>query len=213
MDSTGLTPAAPQSSSPFYPGNPGNLNSISTVSGLVRLQQTIIGAADAIYPGGNPPLPLGTDTNPQITVITGDVSFSGTGQIGAGILLVEGVLSIKGNMNFDGAIFVVGKGEFDTDGTPAYGGQILVANIVNRPPCAWSDPSPCAGSPNPTILAVLKSAYGPTATQYPPDTPGSPIFNGAGGGGSGGVAYNSCKANMGNDRIPYKVLATREILY
>jgi hypothetical protein len=213
MDSTGLTPAAPQNSSPFYPGNLGNLNTLSTVSGLVQLQQTIIGAADNIYASGaSATIPFGTDTNPQVTVVTGDASFHNNGLIGAGILLVEGVLQITGNTNFDGAIYVVGKGEFDTDGTPSYGGQVLIANIVTNPPCVWSAPA-CGAAPNPTILAVLKAVYGPTTTQYPAGTPGSPIFNGAGGGSNGGVAYNSCKANLGNDRIPYRVLATREILY
>jgi hypothetical protein len=217
MDSTALHPAVPQTGSPFYPGQLGNLNSLSTVTGLVRLQQTIAGAADVTAASTSGlTLPLGTDTNPQITVITGDATFSGSGSIGAGILLVEGVLKITGNLSFDGAIFVVGKGEFDTSGDPNYGGQVLVGNVVSRPPCVWSDPSPCSKTPNPTVMSAVQAASAsPTTpvTAYPGDIPGSPIFNGNGGGGFGGVAYNSCLANLGNDRIPYKILATREIVY
>ena len=195
---------SPTVNSPFCPGMMGNLNQLATVTGLTNLVNTIVQSADTVVPiGGAPALPMGTDTNPQITAILGDASFSGSGQIGAGVLLVEGNLSISGSPTFDGVIYVIGKGSFTTSGGAGYGGQVFVANIVSPPP----------NPPNSNILAVLKAVYGPSTTQYPPDTPGSPIFNGNGGGGSGGVNYNSCLANLGNDRIPYKVLATREILY
>jgi|SRR5579859_15384 len=195
---------SPTINSPFCPGMMGNLNQLDTISGLIALQNTLTQGADTIVPaGGTPTLPMGTDTNPKITVIQGDFSYSGNAFIGAGTLLVEGKVTISGSPTFDGIVYIVGQGYLNTSGTANYGGQVFIANIATPPP----------NPPDPNILPVLKAVYGPSTTQYPPWVPGSPTFIGGGGGGNGGVNYNSCLANLGNDRIPYKILATREILY
>jgi len=163
-------------------GSSGNLNQLAKVSALLDLVNTVTQSADNVVPSNViPAAGLGTPTNPLITVVQGDFSMSGHNVVvGAGILLVEGTLSVSGSPEFDGLVLVIGKGIYYGDGDAVVGGQTLVANIT----------SGVSG-----------------------DIPGPPLVNLSGGGGAGGTYYDSCKANLGNDRIPYRVLATREIQY
>jgi len=172
----------PTGVAPNAPGTSGNLNQLAYVSGLADLVNTVTQSADNVVPSNViPAAGLGTPTNPLITVVQGDFSMSGHNVVvGAGILLVEGTLSVSGSPEFDGLVLVIGKGIYYGDGDAVVGGQTLVANIT----------SGVSG-----------------------DIPGPPLVNLSGGGGNGGTYYDSCKANLGNDRIPYRVLATREIQY
>lgn len=164
-------------------GSPGNLNQLAYVSGLQALVNTVTQAADNVVPagGGIPAAGLGTPTAPLITVFQGSLNLSGHNTVvGAGMLLVEGTLTISGSPEFDGLILVIGDGVYNGNGDVVMGGQAIIANI------------------NSGVVG---------------QTPGPPTVSLAGGGGQGGTYYDSCKANLGNDRIPYRILATREILY
>jgi hypothetical protein len=81
----------------------------------------------------------------------------------------------------------VGTGKYTQSGTSSVHGNVLVANII--------DPA------HPTQL--LPDASGP----------GSPDINFNGGGGSGGIYYNSCNVNLANNLAPYKIISMKEIQY
>jgi hypothetical protein len=101
---------------------------------------------------------------------------------GAGVLVVTGTLNITGNSSFDGLILVVGQG-------------ILVENGGGN------------GQFNGSVfLAVTNNAAG-----VPLATLGSPQIQ-WNGGGTNGIQYNSCWANIGNN-LHYMVVASREEMY
>jgi Tfp pilus assembly protein PilX len=53
---------------------------------------------------------LGTTASPQITYFTGDTTIKANGNAsGAGVLIVNGSLTIQGNFNFTGLVIVVGS--------------------------------------------------------------------------------------------------------
>jgi len=59
---------------------------------------------------------FGTMANPQITYYTGDLTIGQHGTMqGAGILIVDGGLTINGDVDFTGLIIVRGTTQFDTD--------------------------------------------------------------------------------------------------
>jgi hypothetical protein len=71
----------------------------------------------------------GTDANPQISYVNGDVTVNG----GAGILVVTGTMTISGSMQFDGLILVIGQGsvQINGGGSGTINGSILVAKTNN----------------------------------------------------------------------------------
>jgi Tfp pilus assembly protein PilX len=71
----------------------------------------------------------GTDANPQISYVNGDVTVNG----GAGVLVVTGTMTISGTMQFDGLILVIGQGsvQINGGGSGTINGSILVANTNN----------------------------------------------------------------------------------
>jgi hypothetical protein len=68
----------------------------------------------------------GTDANPQITYVNGDLNLTG----GAGLLVVTGTLYATGHPSFDGLIMVIGQGilQFSGGGSGQINGSIFVAN-------------------------------------------------------------------------------------
>jgi hypothetical protein len=72
---------------------------------------------------------LGTDANPKITFVQGDLDATG-GITGAGMLVVTGELQMGGSIQFDGLVLVVGIGEFWAHGMNRgiYGG-LIVSNL------------------------------------------------------------------------------------
>jgi hypothetical protein len=72
---------------------------------------------------------LGTDSNPKVTFVNGDLDATG-GITGAGLLVVTGELQMGGSIQFDGLVLVIGKGAFWSHGMNRgiYGG-IVVANL------------------------------------------------------------------------------------
>jgi hypothetical protein len=125
---------------------------------------------------------LGTDAAPKITYVNGDFNFGSNS--GAGVLVVTGTLNITGNSSFDGLILVIGQGVLSESGGGGgqFNGSIFLAKTN-------SSVSPY------TQLATLASPL--------------IAWN---GGGTNGIQYNSCWANIGNT-MHYIVVASREEMY
>jgi hypothetical protein len=73
---------------------------------------------------------FGTSANPKLTFVNGDCELSGDG---AGMLVVTGNLTLKGNFSYDGIILVLGAGSILRNGGGGggiYGG--LVMATLNR---------------------------------------------------------------------------------
>ena len=126
--------------------------------------------------------PYGTDAAPQITYVNGDFNFGSNS--GSGVLVVTGTLNITGNSSFNGLILIIGQGVMTESGSGngQFNGSIFLAKTN-------SSTAPYAQ------LATL----------------GSPqiAWN---GGGTNGIQYNSCWANVGNT-MHYTVVASREEMY
>jgi Tfp pilus assembly protein PilX len=126
--------------------------------------------------------PYGTNSNPQITFVNGDFNFGSSS--GAGVLVVTGTLNITGNSSFNGLILVIGQGVLSESG----GGN---------------------GQFNGSIfLAQTNASISPYATLA---TLGTPQIQ-WNGGGTNGIQYNSCWANVLNN-LHYSVVASREEMY
>ncbi len=160
---------------------------LSTPSTLDAMVNNMATAADNLITTNTTsnPANFGTPTNPLVTVVEGNASFSGkSSQVptGAGILVVTGDLVVNGDFSWDGVIYVVGQGSFTVSGAGSgtYVGAIYVAKTKDA-----------AGNE----LATL----------------GTPTVNWS-GGGNGYFYYNSCWAN-GINSPSFTVVAAREEMY
>lgn len=161
------------------------LGTLSTVGGLETLTTNIQTSADQMF-GTNPTISnLGTTSNPLITAVNGDFTWSGN-QAGAGLLLVTGTLTITGTPSFNGVILVIGKGQlvYKGSGTATINGGLLVANLYNS-----------SGS----LLS-------------PSSNPGVPNFTWSGAGHLT-LNYDSCWITNLSGRIALRVLASHEEVY
>src|SRR5438552_4231745 len=137
-----LTPSVSNIGPTGVPTPPGNtLGPWGNVTQLNQIVQNISAQANQTIQGGTGTntlststagLPLGnmgSATNPLITVINGNVSFTG-GTTGGGILLVTGNLTFSGNTAFDGIILVIGSGSLTVSGGGGaqVNGSVLVSN-------------------------------------------------------------------------------------
>ena len=77
------------------------------------------------------PASFGTDANPMLTFIDGDVDLPG----GAGLLIVTGKLTMSGNPSFKGLILVLGEGDMERDGGGS--GNIFGAIVVAKFDRKW----------------------------------------------------------------------------
>jgi Tfp pilus assembly protein PilX len=172
---TGASPDVENVSSTMSP-------SLQTVSGLQNLVSTI--KNNVTQPVINGPASSlsspGTATAPQIIVVNGDLNLGPT--TGYGILVVTGTLTVHGAVTWNGLILVIGKGVFNTDGTPVYNGAIMVAQTLDA-----------SGNP----LSVLGP---PTAN-----------FN-VNGGGNGGVQYSSACIAQATQLSTFHVMVFRELI-
>jgi len=164
----------------------------NTPQGLNDVVQNVENAGNKFYPNGTAisNAALGTSASPQVTVVNGDLTLSGTAT-GAGILLVTGTLTFKGDFTYDGVILVIGNGIFQQEGggTGSFTGGIVVANIAGN--------SNYATNPTDANLAAKL---------------GSPTYGNSGGGGSS-LTYSSCSIDLGMKSASYTVIARREITY
>lgn len=166
----------------------------STPSTLNALAASIGNGADVTYTcgiatGGGSPCngsgPYGTDAAPQITYVNGDFNFGSN--TGSGVLVVTGALNITGQSNFNGLILVIGQGVLNESGGGSgngvqFNGSIFLAKTNN------------STSPYAQLAALA-----------------SPLIA-WNGGGTNGIQYNSCWANIGNT-MHYTVVASREEMY
>ena len=126
-----------------------------TVSNLNQLVSNITQVANNVIQGPASTVPMGSASNPQITVVNGDLTLSGN-NTGYGILVVTGTLTFSGNTGWRGIVLVVGQGNMveNGGGNNEFDGAVLVAKTLDA-----------SGRP----LAAL----------------GQPILNWNGGGGNG----------------------------
>jgi Tfp pilus assembly protein PilX len=167
--------------------NPQLTGAWSTPSSLNALVSALANGADVTYTCGiGTPCtgtgPYGTDAAPQITYVNGDFNFGSNS--GSGVLVVTGALNITGNSSFNGLILVIGQGVMNENG--GGGGQFN-------------------GS---IFLAKTNSSTAPYAQLAALASPAI-AWN---GGGTNGIQYNSCWANIGNS-MHYTVVASREEMY
>jgi hypothetical protein len=69
---------------------------------------------DRYFPSGTTPDTFGTEANPVITFVDGNAALPPGG--GAGMLVVTGILDMRGNADFKGVILVLGTGQVLRDG-------------------------------------------------------------------------------------------------
>ena len=166
----------------------GALGTLATVDGLTALVSSITAsAAPANIYGNNPSIVnMGTNANPVINVVNGDLSMGPS--TGAGILLVTGNLTLSGNPSYNGIILVIGKGTFTKNGggNGTLNGALIVANLNDA-----------SGNPIP-----LGSNH----------APGIPTMNWNGGGNFTGQ-YDSCWINYMSQALPFRTITDRELIY
>lgn len=103
----------------------------TTCSSLQSLALSVRSTADYICTTASPCSHWGTSTISTITYVEGDLDL-GPGGSGKGLLWVTGTLTLRGNTSWEGAVIVVGEGDFQRNGGGnghTWGG-IIVANIA-----------------------------------------------------------------------------------
>ena len=178
-----------QYGSPSVANIGSQLTTLSTVGGLENLASSVTlvaGNENNVY-GSNPSSIVnpGTNANPQINVVNGDLTLPG-GWTGSGILLVTGNLTFQGNPSYNGLILGIGKGSVvkNGGGNGVVNGSMLVANLYDS---------------NGALLPASSA-------------PGVPNFN-WNGGGTMQWNYDSCWSNMMNGLQAYRIVAMREMMY
>lgn len=138
----------------------GNISSLLPTSernptSLNQLVSDISKVANNVIQGPANTVPLGSASDPQITVVNGDLTLNGN-NTGYGILVVTGTLTFSGNTGWRGVVLVVGQGNMveNGGGNNEFDGAVLVAKTLDA-----------NGQP----LATL----------------GQPVLNWNGGGGNG----------------------------
>ena len=154
---------------------------------LNNMVSNLANAADVAYSCGigapcNGAGPYGTDAAPQITYVNGDFNFGSSS--GSGVLIVTGTLNITGNSSFNGLILVIGQGMITEQGggNGQFNGSVFLAKTNSSTP------------PYSTLASLA-----------------TPVIQ-WNGGGTNGIQYNSCWANVGNN-MHYLVVASREEMY
>ena len=162
---------------------------LRTVSGLESLVSAISrSATDTYEPGfGNAASigDIGGPTDYRVVVVDGDADFGpGTG---FGMLLVRGVLTVRGNFSWHGLILIIGQGELRWNG-PGNGevqGGIFIAKTRNDD----EDASNPFGTVSPSRGSVIVD------------------FN---SGGGKGIRYNTFMIDKANGNFAYSPIAIRE---
>jgi Tfp pilus assembly protein PilX len=164
------------------------LGPFSTVDGLTKVVNTITAAAGGnVYPGGSTPTNMGTNAAPVINVVQGPLSLGGSG---AGILLVEGDLTLLGGFSYNGIILVIGTGTVTKNGGGGgtLNGSLLVANLYT----------------DATHSTLIPLGYN--------NPPGPPLI-GWNGGGNATFQYDSCWISSVTQGLPFTIVTQRELIY
>jgi hypothetical protein len=168
------------------------LGPLTTVDGLTNLVNSVTAAAGPnVFPNAanSAPPSLGTDAAPQINVVQGDYTLSGSG---TGILLVTGTLTMNGNPSFNGIVLVIGQGNVQKNGggNGTLNGSLLVANLYSDTPPVYSHLIPLGANSHPGIPTISWN-----------------------GGGNATVQYDSCWISAVSQSFPYKIVTQRELIY
>ena len=113
--------------------------------------------------------------------VNGDLTLTGNGN-GYGILVVTGTLTVKGTVQWNGLVLVIGQGNLQMDGTNSFYGAVLVAKT--------------------------KDSSGNKLTNIGSPTFG---VNG-GGNSTGGVFYSSSCIGQNTQLTTYHSVSFRELL-
>ena len=141
------------------------LQSPQLLDATIQSMYAVAVAAGRYFPSGVNPTSFGDFTTSQgITFCDGNCEYSGDG---GGILVVTGILTLRGSFNFNGLIIVTGQGGITRSGG---GNGILQGNVVVAP----------------YQYSQISDGLSPTATS----TFLAPQYNLSGGGNST-VVYNS----------------------
>lgn len=148
---TGATPSVSNISGLLPPSE-------QNVGSLQNLVQSLTNVANNVLTGPVNNLTVaqqGSAANPEITVVNGDLTLSGSGT-GYGVLVVTGTLTFSGDSGWRGIVLVIGQGNMQETGggSNEFDGAVIVAQTLDA-----------AGKP----LAAL----------------GTPVLNWSGGGGNG----------------------------
>lgn len=153
-----------------------------TPAGLDGLVQQISSVANNVITGPASTVPLGSATDPQITVVKGPLNMSGNAT-GYGLLVVTGDLILGGTVGWRGIILVIGQGNFTYSGggNNQFDGAVFVAKTQNA-----------SGVELPTL--------------------GAPAVTWSGGGGDGiHYDHCWINSALGGVTLPVKVLSFREV--
>jgi Tfp pilus assembly protein PilX len=166
------------------------LGPFSTVDGLTKVVNTITAAAGAnVFPNASSSAPtnMGTNAAPVINVVQGPLSLGGSG---AGILLVEGDLTLNGGFSYNGIILVIGTGTVTKNGGGGgtLNGSLLVANMYT----------------DATHSTLIPLGYN--------NPPGPPLI-GWNGGGNATFQYDSCWISSVTQGLPFTIVTQRELIY
>ena len=199
QDDTTITNAIPNNRQANYTGDGGGIPDVADVSGeltgllttpagLETVVSSLSGAAtDSYTPGfGNTQAigSIGAANDYRVVVVHGDAEFGpGTGY---GILLVRGVLTVRGNFAWNGLILVIGQGElhWNGGGNGEVRGGILIAK--SRGTQTAQDP-----------LGPVLASRGDVIAD----------FN---GGGGNGIRYDTSTIANANGSFPYSPISLRE---
>jgi len=119
-------------------GAGGNTPNISTDSSLDpaklnKIISKIAQNADKTYYGGHySGLDLGSESNPQITVINGDMKLTGSTE-GYGILIIQNsnLMNFAGNFHFNGLVVMMG-GTYQSNGNIHLNGSLLLGTSSSQ---------------------------------------------------------------------------------
>jgi Tfp pilus assembly protein PilX len=165
----------------------GGLGPLGTVAGLQGLVSSIASIADSTGCAAGAVPACGP---PYTTATYGTTSPM--------VTYAQGNFSLPNNSHGQGILVVTG--DFVMGGNATWDGLIIVIGTGSYTQAGTS-------SVNGGVLVanINSGVVG--------QTPGSPYINFNGGGGSGGIFYDSCKSVNTNTTAPFRVLAVKEIPY
>ena len=107
---------------------------------------------EAVKDGRLNPGDLGTEANPRLTFIDGDLDLGGSTQ-GAGLLIVTGNITQSGTSGFKGIVLALGNGVVVRNGTPNALGALVVANFEHNYNSAIGAYTGTGGFGSPSIIS------------------------------------------------------------
>jgi type II secretory pathway pseudopilin PulG len=88
--------------------------------------------AKAAAAGRLNPSDFGSDASPKFSFVDGDVNFNGSGDGGAGLLVLTGTYNQGGSSNFHGIVLALGDGVIARNGNPDVLGAVVAANFQHN---------------------------------------------------------------------------------